>query len=158
MSTSVRTTQQYPDSGTHNPGSNSALPKPCLTATPVPLDSAGPQLYLKHVMSSPEDFRHGYLVVVILFSEHTSLREEKCQRGNSVKVSGRVKSRTRCCVQTHGLLLVPGGDRTVSLHRAIPLPSDKKNQRSLHPSAAGKQDRGHPASQLTTGSAEAVPA
>lgn len=69
--------QYHPDSGTHSPGSISALPKPCLTATPVPLDFSEPQLYLKHVVSSPEDFRHGYLVVVILFSEHTSLREEE---------------------------------------------------------------------------------
>lgn len=66
-----------------------------MTATPVLLDSPGPQLYLKHVVSSPEDFRHGYLVVVILFSEHTSLREKKKLKENSVKVSWRVKNRTR---------------------------------------------------------------
>jgi hypothetical protein len=32
-----------------------------------------PEAYLKHMVSSPEDFRHGYLVVAILFSEQTSL-------------------------------------------------------------------------------------
>lgn len=69
----------------HSPGSTSATPKPCLTATPVPSDSAGPQLYLKHVVSSPEDFRQGYLVVAILFSEHTSLCGGESWEGNSVE-------------------------------------------------------------------------
>lgn len=45
----------------------------------------------------------------------------------------------------------------MSRHRAIPLPSDKKTQRNPHRSAAGKQDRGHPVSRITAGSAEAVP-
>lgn len=56
-----------------------------MTGAPVPPDSAGPQLYLKHVVSSPEDLRHGYLVVAILFSEHTSLWGKKSWRGNSVE-------------------------------------------------------------------------
>lgn len=44
-----------------------------------------PEAYLKHVVSSPEAFRHGYLVVAILFSEQTSLRNklEKEHRGFS---------------------------------------------------------------------------
>lgn len=34
-----------------------------------------PGAYLKHVVSSPEGFRHGYLVVAMLFSEQTSLKK-----------------------------------------------------------------------------------
>ena len=34
-----------------------------------------PGAYLKHVVSSPEGFRHGYLVVALLFSEQTSLKK-----------------------------------------------------------------------------------
>ena len=49
-------------------------PHPSFAAPPShqPGDS---KAYLKHVVSSPEAFRHGYLVVVILFSEQTSLRK-----------------------------------------------------------------------------------
>lgn len=79
----------------HSPGSTSATPKPCLTAAPVPLDSAGPQLYLKHVVSSPEDFRQGYLVVAILFSEHTSLWGKKVGKETPLKVRGKVESSMR---------------------------------------------------------------
>lgn len=46
----------------------------------------GARAYLKHVVSSPEAFRHGYLVVAILFSEQTSLRES--QRGKVVDSAG----------------------------------------------------------------------
>lgn len=34
-----------------------------------------PGAYLKHVVSSPEGFRHGYLVVAMLFSEQISLKK-----------------------------------------------------------------------------------
>lgn len=35
-----------------------------------------PEAYLKHVVSSPEGFRHGYFVVAILFSEQISLGKQ----------------------------------------------------------------------------------
>lgn len=59
----------------------------CGAAFPTTQDAQGRTLrssgsYLKHVVSSPEGFRHGYLVVAILFSEQTSLR--KSWRGNVV--------------------------------------------------------------------------
>lgn len=59
----------------------------CGAAFPNTQDAQGRTLrssgsYLKHVVSSPEGFRHGYLVVAILFSEQTSLR--KSWRGNVV--------------------------------------------------------------------------